>query len=309
LTAEVPISIPRNMRRFSMPDRYGSGRLLETAAGVHHVPAERKAELTTMTRKTPLVTGANRGLGWETCRQLASDGFSVILTARRDDDGADAVHRLAAAGLSAVFRPLDVTNDASVAALAAALTAEQVRLDLLVITAAIALDGFNAEVALRTINANFFGPMRVTDALLPRMRDGATIVMVSSGAGGLSAFSKPLQAQLTDPQLTRASLIGLMNGFVEAVADGSYKTAGWPGSAYATSKAGLNALVRVMAPELARRSIRVNAVCPGWVRTDMGGRHATRSIDHGAASIVWAARLGEDGPTGGFFRDGKAIAW
>ena len=97
--------------------------------------------------------------------------------------------------------------------------------------------------------------------------------------------------------------------FVRDVTDGTYRQAGWPQSAYKVSKASLNALTRILAVELAPRRITVNAVCPGWVRTDMGGRSAPRSVAEGAASIVWAATLAANGPTGGFFRDGKPIPW
>ena len=104
-------------------------------------------------------------------------------------------------------------------------------------------------------------------------------------------------------------MLGLVEDFVEAVAQGRYREAGWPGSAYRVSKVALNALTRILAAELAPRRIKVNAVCPGWVRTRMGGRSASREVDEGARSIVWAATLGPDGPTGGFFRDGRRIAW
>jgi NAD(P)-dependent dehydrogenase (short-subunit alcohol dehydrogenase family) len=105
-------------------------------------------------------------------------------------------------------------------------------------------------------------------------------------------------------------VLALAKSFVDDVRRGTYREAGWPGSAYRVSKACLNALTRILAVELAPRRIKVNAVCPGGVKTDMGGASATRSsIPDGAASIVWAATLGKDGPTGGFFRDGRPIAW
>ncbi len=100
-----------------------------------------------------------------------------------------------------------------------------------------------------------------------------------------------------------------MEAFVAAVAAGTWREAGWPGSAYAVSKAGLNAFVRILAPELEGRGILVNAVGPGWVRTDMGGPGAPRSIEEGARGIVWAATLPPDGPTGGFYRDGEPVPW
>ncbi|MCP4385182.1 MAG: SDR family oxidoreductase, partial [Hyphomicrobiales bacterium] len=119
-----------------------------------------------------------------------------------------------------------------------------------------------------------------------------------------------LRKRFLDPSLDRSRLNALLDEFVAAVADGSYEQAGWPGSAYKVSKAGLNALTRIYANDLSDRHIRINAVCPGWVRTDMGGRSAPRHVSQGAASIVWAATLsGDNGPTGGFFRDGEPIAW
>ena len=256
-----------------------------------------------------LVTGGNRGLGLETCRQLGKAGFHVILTARNAAKGQAAAAALDKEGLSVEYRRLDVTDGKSIAALARQLGADGVKVDVLVNNAALTFDGFDAEVARKTLDADAFGPMRVSDALVPLMPDGATIVMVSSGAGDLSAFAPALRRRFLDPHLTRDALSMLLNGFVTAVADGSYRADGWPGSAYKVSKAGLNAFARILAAELASRRIKVNAVCPGWVRTDMGGPAAPRSIQKGAASIVWAARLAPDGPTGGFFRDGRPISW
>ena len=258
---------------------------------------------------TALVTGANRGLGLETCRQLGERGYRVVLTARNRRDGKAAAAELARSGVVADFRPLDVDDAASARALADGLAVEGRHLDVLVNNAGISRDGFDETVARETIDTNFFGPMRVTDAVQARLRHGSNIVMVSSGAGELSGFSASLRQAILDRALTRERLVEMMETFIAAVATGAYRRDGWPGSAYKVSKAGLNALTRILAHELAPRRIRVNAVCPGWVKTDMGGAHASRSLAEGARSIVWAAVLGADGPTGGFFRDGRSIPW
>ena len=136
----------------------------------------------------------------------------------------------------------------------------------------------------------------------------ANRTMVSSGMGELAGFDDRIVARFTDPGLTRDAVSALASAFVADVAAGHHHARGWPSSAYSVSKLALNALVRVWAPELAAREIIINAVCPGWARTDMGGRGAPRSVDKGAASIVWAA-LREAAPTGGFFRDGRPIDW
>jgi carbonyl reductase 1 len=255
--------------------------------------------------RTALVTGASRGLGLETCRQLAARGLRVLLSSRAES-GVAAARRLHADGLAVEHRPLDVADAASVAALADALAG--MSLDVLVNNAGVAMQGFDAEVARRTLDVNFFGALRVTEALLPLIPDGGTIVMVSSGMGELAPLGPALRERFTRPGLTRDELVELMRSFVHDVEAGEHAARGWPSSAYRVSKIGLNALVRILAPALAPRRIRVNAVCPGWVRTDMGGASASRSVERGAASIVWAATL-EDGTSGGFFRDGRAIDW
>jgi carbonyl reductase 1 len=261
---------------------------------------------TDTTSRTVLVTGANRGLGLETAKLLLERGQRVILTSRAED-GARMAAELVARGLQAEHRRLDVSDATSVAALASSLKQQGILLDVLVNNAGIALDGFNLEVARRTLDVNYYGAARVTDALSPQLADGAAVVMVSSGMGELASFSEPLRRRFLDPSLSRGLLDALMQAFLRDVKERRVREAGWPSSAYRVSKAGLNALVRVMAPTLRTRRIRVNAVCPGWVRTDMGGAGAARSVERGAASILWATA--EDGPTGGFFRDGNALDW
>ena len=252
--------------------------------------------------KTILVTGANRGIGLEVCRQLKAAGFSVILTARDADSG-----QAAAEALGVAFSRLDVTSAEDIAALADALRREGRRLDGLINNAAVSLDGFNSAVVRDTLAVNFFGALDLTEALLPQIGDGGVIVMVSSGMGELDAYGPALRARFADPHLTRDQLIALVDEFVAGVEAGSFREAGWPASAYRVSKAAIIALAKLMARDLASRGIRVNAVCPGWVRTRMGGHSAPRSVEQGAASVVWAAKPGD--ATGGFFRDGRPTTW
>ncbi len=257
--------------------------------------------------RTALVTGASRGLGLETCRQLAERGFRVILTSR-SRRGEAAARKLGEDGRDVRWAELDVADPASISGLAERLTHDETTVDVLVNNAGISMSGFDGRVARGTLEVNFFGPLRVTGALLPRIPDGGNIVMVSSGMGDLSVYPPALRDRFLNPTLTRDGLVELMESFIQSVEAGRHADAGWPSSAYRVSKAGLNALTRILARDLGDRHIRVNAVCPGWVRTDMGGRGATRPVEVGAASILWAA-ASDEGPTGGFFRDGKPISW
>lgn len=256
-----------------------------------------------MTVRTALVTGANQGIGFEVCRQLAVQGFTVILTSRDEKAG-----RAAADKLGVEYHCLDVTKDADIAALAADLKKQGRGIDVLVNNAGVSMDGFDDRVVAGTLAVNFFGALAVTEGLLPLIPDGGTIVMVSSGMGELHAYSPAIRARFSDPKLTRDQLVALVNEFIADVAAGRHTENGWPTSAYRVSKAAINALARILAHDLAPRHIRVNAACPGWVRTRMGGRSAPRSLEQGAKSIVWAATLTDD-TSGGFFRDGRPATW
>lgn len=256
---------------------------------------------------TALVTGGNRGIGLEVCRGLGERGLRVLLAARQLEEGERAAAELRAAGLDVQARALDVTDGASVEALASTI-AREAPLEVLVNNAGVALDGFDAEVVRRTLAANFEGPMRVTDALAPHLARGARVVMVSSGLGELEGLAPAIRARF-DPPRDRESLVLAVADFEAAVRAGRESAEGWPRSAYRISKVALNALTRLYADALRPRGVLVNAVCPGWVRTRMGGPGASRSPREGAAGIVWAALLPEDGPSGTFFRDRRAISW
>lgn len=261
--------------------------------------------------RVAVVTGASRGIGFEVCRQLARQGIHVILTARGDDAAYAACQALKGDGLSVEPYPLDVTRPETVLALSAHVAAEHGGLDILVNNAGITMNGFDREVARTTIDVNFFGALRVTERILPQMRPGGRIVMVSSGLADRHGMGRGLAARFTDRHLTIEELSALMEKFVADVAAGRHTSEGWPTSAYGVSKTGLNALALVLARSLEGdpRCILVNAVCPGWVRTAMGGPGAPRSVEHGAETPVWAALLPEGGPTGGFFRDMELADW
>ena len=246
--------------------------------------------------KTALITGANRGIGQQVARVLAIDGWDVLVGSRDRQKGEAAAARLrkdTGGRLKAV--ELDVTRDESVATAAQKLRDGAIRIDALVNNAGIYGSGGVAQ----TIETNFFGPLRVTLGMLPLLRDGATITNVTSGLGALSNLDEPHRRLLADPALTRDALVEHMHAFVKSGGKG------WGTDAYGVSKAAVNALGRILAKELAPRQIRVNSTCPGWVRTDMGGRGAPRSVEEGAASVLFGVTTTE---TGCVFRDGQRIA-
>lgn len=226
-----------------------------------------------------LVTGANRGIGRAVAVQLAEAGYHLVLTSR-SESGRPVAKELKDKGHNVTFHQLDVDDGQSIAELAEFVADTFGRLDVLVNNAGIHYDTYqntmtaDFNIVEEAIRVNTLGPWRLSKALYPYLKAGGhgRIVNVSSSSGS----------------------------FVDS----------WPGTpAYSISKAALNMLTVKMAADVKDDGILVNSVCPGWVRTNMGGQEAPRSPEEGAKSVVWAALIPDDGPTGGFFRDGEAISW
>jgi NAD(P)-dependent dehydrogenase (short-subunit alcohol dehydrogenase family) len=263
----------------------------------------------TTKRRIALVTGATRGIGRAIAEELKARGLFVIVAGRDAIAGAQVVR--ATLGDRGVFHELDVTNAHDIETVASWIEKERGGLDVLVNNAGATFDGFDAEVARRTLEVNFLGTMRLTDRLLPLLRPRARVVMVSSGMGEVSCLGADLRREVMDRTLDRPRLIAFTDRFIEAVAEGAHAALGWPSNAYRVSKVAMNAYTRILARELSAdpRKILVNAACPGWVRTAMGGHGAPRTPKQGAKTPVWLALLSDDGPTGGFFRDEHRIDW
>jgi NAD(P)-dependent dehydrogenase (short-subunit alcohol dehydrogenase family) len=231
-----------------------------------------------MADRVAVVSGANRGIGLAVAEGLARRGMTVVAGTRDPEAGQLATEPLRAEGLDVQPHQLDVTDQASVDRLVDWVDARLGRADVLVNNAGIYPGGRAAELDLAVAEAawqvNALGAWRLAASLVPLMRRGrwGRIVNVSSQAGSLAS----------------------MTGFMPA---------------YNVSKAALNAVTRVLADDLRGSGILVNAVCPGWVATDMGGRGAPRTPAQGAASVLWAVDLPDGGATGGFFRDGRPLPW
>jgi NAD(P)-dependent dehydrogenase (short-subunit alcohol dehydrogenase family) len=229
--------------------------------------------------KIALVTGGNKGIGHEIARQLAEKGFHVLIGARKVPEGRQAAEAIAKSGGSAEFVEIDVSDRASIENAAKAVTSKIDHLDVLVNNAGIMQDGkgiaeVDDETFLATLTTNTLGPLRVTQAFLPLLLKSArgTVVNLSSGLGQLSEMGETYPA-------------------------------------YSISKSALNAVTRQFAAALRDKGVSVNSVCPGWVKTDMGGPNAQRTVQQGADTVTWLATDAPRDLTGQFLRDRKVIPW
>lgn len=230
--------------------------------------------------KIALVTGANRGLGLGTARALAKQGIQVIITSRDVTKGNEAVEQLRKEGHKILFHPLDITQAAQIQNTFEFVRKEFGRLDILVNNAGVFLSPDTIEAVRSSMETNVYGAFQLCQHFVPLMKERGygRIVNVSSGMGQLSE----------------------MEG-------------GYPG--YRISKTALNAVTRIFSAEVSevsdveRCDVLINSVCPGWVKTDMGGSGAERSIEKGVETIAWLATLPKGGPSGGFFRDKEPINW
>ncbi len=239
-------------------------------------------------RRTALVTGANKGIGYEVVRRLAKDGYTVWLGSRDEQRGEEAVAQLAQAGLDVRLLRIDVADDTSVAAAAQTLARETGRLDVLVNNAGIVADlgtppSEESVTKIKTVyEVNVFGPVRTTQAFLSLLKatPAPRIVMVSSGLASLT--------RLADPS-SEFFAFNLLS--------------------YNSSKTALNAITLAFAKELAPLGFKVNAADPGYTATDLNGHTGYRTVAQGADIIVKLATLPADGPTAGFFDDQGAEPW
>lgn len=232
-----------------------------------------------MEKRIAAVTGGNKGIGFEICLQLAKNNVHVILTSRDEQKGKNALDELKSHGFDVSYYQLDVTDEKSVENFANYVEDKFGRLDILVNNAGVFLDqngieNSNIELIKKTMDTNFYGALFMTKFFLPLMKKNnyGRVINISSGMG-----------QLAD-----------MGG-------GSL--------AYRVSKTSLNALTLITSKEIKEYNIQVNSICPGWVKTDMGGTSAPRTLEQGADSAVWLALMSDNGPNGKFFRDRKEIPW
>ena len=229
-----------------------------------------------------VITGATRGIGFEVASRLGAEGYQLFITGTKTESLFEAVEKLGALGLNAAGHPLNQGDADSVEEFATWLRAMTRGVDVFINNAGVWLEQHNsmstsvleadADAVTDTLQINLLGPWLLIRTLHDLVRENGRIVNVSSNMGSLTNMN-----------------------------EGSF--------GYRASKASINVLSKLLAPELASRGIMVNAVDPGWVRTSMGGSEADRSIEQGAASIMWAATLEPGGPSGGFYLDGKHAEW
>lgn len=235
-------------------------------------------------KSVAVVTGGNRGMGLATCKNLAERGFQVLMGCRNLESGEQAARDLREKELSVEAVKLDITSLEDINALAIYLTDKHGRVDVLINNAGILIDGqlgeaasicdVSADTLKKSFEVNTVGPVMLINALLPLMRQSgsANIVNISSGMGQLSDMG------------------------------GQY-------AGYRISKTALNAVTAIFAAELEGSGITINAVCPGWVRTDMGGSKAERTLEEGVDTTIWLATSGDNQQSGGFYRDRQLIDW
>ncbi len=236
--------------------------------------------------KIALITGANRGLGFETSKQLGLKGFKVYISGRNLEKIKMAADRLKSLGIDVEAIKLDVTKTQDIRSFIDLLKTRKEHLDVLVNNAGVFLESDGPQdttgasilkvdpvIILKTIEANTMGPLKLIQSLVPLMieKGGGRVINISSGMGQLKN----------------------MTGF-------------WPG--YRMSKTALNTLTKILDAEVCKDKIYVNSVCPGWVRTDMGGENAERSVEEGVKTTIWLATC-DDPPHGKFFRDKQEIEW
>lgn len=229
--------------------------------------------------KVALITGANRGMGLATSKKLAELGFKVIMLGRNESELKKEVQSLVDKHYLAEAFMCDVGSDNDINRLINYLSTKYESIDVLINNAGIYVeegDIFSADekVMRKTFETNTIGPFNLMKGIIPMMlkQGHGRVVNVSSGLG-------------------------------------SFEGASGNCASYCVSKVSLNMLTNLFAAETQGSDVKVNAICPGWVKTDMGGANATRTIEEGIYGIIWAATLDDNGPNGGFFRDGKAIAW
>lgn len=228
--------------------------------------------------KTALITGANKGIGFEIARQLGKKGFHVVISGRNENKIKTAAETLQEQGIHAFPLLMDISDRQSIEKATSALAANGVKLSVLVNNAAILLkedSNIFQDISIleKTIVTNVYGALQVTQACIPLLENGARIVNISSGGGSLNDDA-----------------------------------GGWS-PAYCVSKTLLNSVTKQMAYFLSAKNIAVNAVCPGWVKTDMGGKNAPRTVEKGAETPVWLCTDAPQHYTGLFFRDRQIIPW